>query len=215
LWCNGAEVSKVTYAELFAVCSTLYNVNGTPLIVDAVNNFRIPDMRGHSPIGAGAAQTGTTGATDSAGGASAVTYIRGTKAGIKRHILAATESGVPIHLHTAGTLAADAVGNILSDPGHAHGITDPGHAHNVDDYAISNNNVDMATGGNYQANVTILHSTYGSFTGVTVNGAFTGASTVNHGHTISGSTANHAGAAASTSHNNVGPVLPVNFMIKF
>lgn len=214
LWCDGSVYAQATYPELYGVLGTAYDVNGTAA-APGVGNFRVPDMRGHSPIGAGSAQTGTTGALDSGGGASASTYIRGTKAGIKRHILASTESGVASHLHGVGTLVNSTQGNLISDPGHAHGITDPSHSHLVDDYAISNNNVDMASGGNYQANVTIQHSTYGAFTGISVNAATTGITTTTHGHTISGSTANATGAAAASSHNNVGPVLPVNFMIKF
>ena len=48
LLCNGAEVSRSTYAALFAVCGTTYNIGG-----EAGTDFRLPDFRGIFPKGAG------------------------------------------------------------------------------------------------------------------------------------------------------------------
>jgi microcystin-dependent protein len=45
LWCNGAAVSRVTYADLFAVVGTKFGAgNGT-------TTFNLPDFRGASPMG--------------------------------------------------------------------------------------------------------------------------------------------------------------------
>lgn len=50
LFCDGAAISRSTYADLFAVIGTTYgNGNGS-------TTFNIPDMRGRVPLGAG---TGT------------------------------------------------------------------------------------------------------------------------------------------------------------
>jgi microcystin-dependent protein len=45
LWCNGAAVSRTTYASLFAITGTKFGVgNGT-------TTFNLPDFRGASPMG--------------------------------------------------------------------------------------------------------------------------------------------------------------------
>lgn len=46
LLCDGTAVSRTTYADLFAVVSTLYNTGG-----EAGTDFRLPDLRGRVPIG--------------------------------------------------------------------------------------------------------------------------------------------------------------------
>lgn len=47
LLCNGAEVSRSTYASLFAVIGTTYGVG------DGSTTFRIPDLQDQVPIGVG------------------------------------------------------------------------------------------------------------------------------------------------------------------
>jgi len=47
LLCNAAEVSRATYATLFAVISTTYGIG------DGSTTFNLPDFRGRTPIGAG------------------------------------------------------------------------------------------------------------------------------------------------------------------
>jgi len=46
LLCDGSEVSRVTYAELFAVIETTYGAG------DGYNTFNLPDLRGRFPLGA-------------------------------------------------------------------------------------------------------------------------------------------------------------------
>jgi len=57
LLCDGAEVSRTTYADLFAVISTTFGVG------DGSTTFNLPDMRGIFPRGAG-----TNGTLGSVGG---------------------------------------------------------------------------------------------------------------------------------------------------
>lgn len=97
LICDGAELPKINYPELATTLGTTYNVNGSTPISDAVNNFRLPDFRGHSPIGPGTPATGTPGA--------GVTYTHGTKTGERLHALTVGE--VPRHTHGPGTLATN------------------------------------------------------------------------------------------------------------
>ena len=47
LLCDGAAISRTTYADLFTVVSTTYGVG------DGTTTFNVPDFRGRAPIGAG------------------------------------------------------------------------------------------------------------------------------------------------------------------
>ncbi len=82
LLCNGAAVSRATYATLFAEIGTTFGVG------DGSTTFNVPDMRGRIPIGAG---TGT--------GLSARTL--GQQVGAETHQL--TESEMAAHTHSGST----------------------------------------------------------------------------------------------------------------
>ena len=58
LWCNGQNVSRVTYSGLFAAIGTIYGVG------DGSTTFSLPDMRGRTLVG-----------VDTMGGASAANRI--------------------------------------------------------------------------------------------------------------------------------------------
>lgn len=63
LLCDGAAVSRTTYASLFTVLSTTYGSG------DGSTTFNIPDLRGRIPIGAGTgAQNGGSGSGAISGG---------------------------------------------------------------------------------------------------------------------------------------------------
>ena len=85
---DGTAVSRITYAGLFALCSTTYGVG------DGTTTFNLPDLKGRVPIGAG---TGT--------GLTARSLT--TKLGTETHQLTTAE--MPNHTHTAyvGVSGAD------------------------------------------------------------------------------------------------------------
>lgn len=84
LLCNGQEISKTTYANLYTVISDVY---GSPFFS---TNFVLPDLRGRIPIGNGNLNgTGTS-------------YPLGTRGGSESHVI--TISEMPSHTHT-GTIA--------------------------------------------------------------------------------------------------------------
>lgn len=78
LLCNGAAVSRTTYAALFAKISTTWGVG------DGSTTFNVPDFRGRAPIGAGQG----TGLTNRALGATL---------GEEAHALTTAE--MPAHTH--------------------------------------------------------------------------------------------------------------------
>jgi microcystin-dependent protein len=118
------------------------------------------------------------------------TYLTGTGAvaGAFTHNLATTE--IPSHNHT------------LTDPGHIHSVTDPGHAHNEQ---ITNA---AFKGGAAGANSTFAGATSNNANRATTDSNTTGISIPSHstGVTI-------AAAGGGLAHNNLHPVLAMNFMI--
>ncbi len=86
LQCNGAAVSRTTYANLFAVIGTRYGAG------DGGTSFNLPDFRGRALIGAG-------------NGTGLTLRSLGDEVGEETHLL--TVSEIPAHTH-------DIVGNPLS-----------------------------------------------------------------------------------------------------
>lgn len=123
LLCDGAAVSRTTYAQLFAVWGTTFGVG------DGSTTFNVPNVQGRFLLGKAAAGTGST--LGGTGGAIDHTHGAGSFAGgAHSHI-------VGDHSHGAGTLAG---------PSHAHGISlDTGYEKDVSSVtemaAGSNNNM--------------------------------------------------------------------------
>lgn len=111
LWCDGSEISRTTYSDLFTAIGTAYGSgNGT-------TTFNVPDLRGRVPggkddMGGSAANVVTASEADTLGG----------EYGAETHTL--TTSEIPAHTHSwspvVGTggnngLAIDASANV-ADP---------------------------------------------------------------------------------------------------
>jgi microcystin-dependent protein len=150
LLCNGAAVSRTTYAELFGVCAELWGAG------DSTTTFNLPDMRGKFPFGTATAGTGstlggsfgtidhvhtgpshthtTTGATASDG---AVAVTGSVAAGGTGAVTGSTASGTADIAGTdvtnvATTGGATAAGNDTHDNGHDHAagtLAGPSHQH--------------------------------------------------------------------------------------
>jgi len=89
LLCDGREVSRDAYADLFAAIGTSY---GTP---SGSSVFKIPNLAAKFPVGIGSFDT-------------AGTVAIGVPGGEDKHLLTAAESGLPAHTHdlTSYTLIA-------------------------------------------------------------------------------------------------------------
>ena len=79
LMCDGAAVSRTTYAALFAQIGTIHGAG------DGVNTFNVPDHRGRSPIGAGL------------GPGLLLNWGLGVRFGEEYHVL--TQREMPFHTH--------------------------------------------------------------------------------------------------------------------
>ena len=113
LLCDGSDVSRTTFAKLFAVIGTAYGSGSG-------STFRVPDFRGRMLLGvSGTHPRGST------GGQETVLGPPHTHPGIHSHGLASHTHGLASHTH----------GTTHTHPGnHSHGVshTHPGtHSHNM------------------------------------------------------------------------------------
>lgn len=100
LLCDGAAVSRTTYAALFAVVGTTFGVG------DGSTTFNVPDLRGRFPLGKAGAGTGST--------------LGGT-GGLIDHVHSVnppdTTTGAP-----SATVDATPVGTPVASPDHTHQV---------------------------------------------------------------------------------------------
>lgn len=100
LLCQGQEVLKTSYPNLFKLIGNSYGTGSSPLV------FKLPNGQGKSLFGAGSG------------------LFFGTTGGEATHQITLAE--LPTHSHTFNELAH--THDFISDP-HTHTITDPGHDH--------------------------------------------------------------------------------------
>ena len=159
LWCNGAAVSRTTYALLFAVIGTTWGAG------DGVSTFNVPNLIDRSPVGAGSS------------------FAAGTLAGAYTHAVSVAE--MPSHNHGINDPTH---AHSLYDPGHNHGVNDPSHAHSVSDPGHTHTYSSAVAGGvaaggpwtsgNVTSNTTSNNGSnigiFGNYTGISLNAAATG-----------------------------------------
>lgn len=157
--CDGAAVSRTTYAILFAVIGTTWGAG------DGVSTFNVPSFTQASSCGSG-------------GG-----FVVGTSGGAATHGLSVAE--MPSHSHGVNDPSH---AHAVNDPGHVHGIGDPGHAHAVNDpghaHSYTAPGAGLENGGSIfnglatQAATTGTSGTgigiFASGTGISIGGATTG-----------------------------------------
>jgi microcystin-dependent protein len=94
LLANGQAVSRIAYADLFAVIGSTYGSG------DGSTTFNLPNLTNRFPLGGGT--LGTT------GGATSATL---------------TTNELPAHTHTGTTNADGAHAHSINDPGHSHSVS--------------------------------------------------------------------------------------------
>ena len=96
LLCDGALVSRTTYATLFGVVGTTYGAG------DGSTTFKLPDLRGRVPIGAGQ-------------GSGLTSRVIAATGGAETHTL--TENEMPSHTHTISMGSNTGFNNQFAFPG--------------------------------------------------------------------------------------------------
>lgn len=241
LVCNGAEVSRTTYADLDSVIGTTFGAYTNGAGGAGTTHLRLPDFRGRTAVGAG------TGAGDNAAGAAGSTPSgtalsarnRGAWGGGETHVLTPAQAPLRAHTHS-GTTENDNIDHGHSgttadiNQNHTHsgstGTVSSDHGHNFTFAAIDNTAVVAGVGGNRVVTISATGQGNTSGTqGITANhthGFSTG--TVSSGHTHNFSTGGRSAfhqhgfttgnpsvaEANGTAHNNVQPFLVVNKIIK-
>jgi microcystin-dependent protein len=113
LLCDGAEIERAKFSDLFDIIGNLYN--GSAALV-GVNTFRVPDLRGRFPLGkdnmdnAGTVPIVTGGYVDAGGGtAGRVPDVQATILGgsAGQSSTAIALSNLPEHSHTLSTATQD------------------------------------------------------------------------------------------------------------
>lgn len=238
LLCDGSAVSQTTYAALYAIITSTYDVTAP-----GAGNFRVPDLRGNVPVGVKSTQTSNPDIRSLGKTAGAYTYT-------------ITANDLPLHSHAVGTLVTGAasataltgiLGSFDASHGHADSFAAPTHTHNIDHthtMQVNSTNA-VATGTSFRAALptdsTISNRTTGTSAGsnsansggassTTITGSVTNATTntsaaslnhthgVNslaapaHTHPITGSTGDNTTTATAVSL--VQPVIALNFIIK-
>ena len=117
LLCDGAEVSRATYNDLFLAIGTVYGVG------DGSTTFNVPDLRGRFPLGKADAGTGST--------------LGDTGGQLDPTIDLAHTHGLASHTHSINHGHADTFATAAVDPGDtnsagAHTHTGPSHTHSID-----------------------------------------------------------------------------------
>lgn len=144
LLCDGSEIERSKYSDLFDVISSIYN-GTTPLV--GVNTFRLPDFRGRFPLGkdnmdnAGTVPIGSGGFVDAGGGTAGrvpdiKAQILGGDAGQSSVTL--TISNLPEHSHNLRSARQDYAAVAVTttiDPDAVTGLgpTAPGQAQYLKD----------------------------------------------------------------------------------
>lgn len=238
LMCDGATVSRTTYADLFAAIGTTFGAG------DGSTTFALPNLKGRVVVGVDAGQTEFD--------------TLGETGGAKTHTLTSTE--IPAHTHSDGTLATDteashthSEGTLATDTAadHSHGtgslatVSDGGHNHFsvldggsvkgvVTSASLSFATLNKVRNDSNQTGVVrnlslsaptvaaAVTSSAGSHTHTLAGSTGTGGShshdvtgstgsAGSHSHDVTGSTGSTGGGSA---HNNLSPYIALSYLIK-
>jgi microcystin-dependent protein len=113
--CYGQNVSRTTYALLFAIIGTTYGAG------DGLTTFGLPDCRGRTTSGQDN-MGGTPANRITVAGGNFDGTVLGNSGGAQNQTLVTANLAAHVHSLSTGTVA-------VTDPGHTHTHTDPGHTH--------------------------------------------------------------------------------------
>ena len=211
LLCDGAQYAKSDKAELYAIIGDIYNApsnstsSGTYAnYIANSSHFRVPDMRGRIPIGAGTGKASyTTAGADGLHPSETLTArTLGDYGADETHKLTAGESGAGPHYHPVN----------LQDDGHRHSLgsdagfdlTTQAYRYNDHEYRKESTNDRYTETG-----------TTGLYAKANASLDTTEADETNSGAFRNNKTNLNTGVKAASSHTQMQPFLVMNYIIKY
>lgn len=200
LLCNGAAVSRATYAALFAVVSTTFGVG------DGTTTFNTPNMTDRYPVGVGTVARGAT-----AGSLTPAVVV--ASGGSHWHGGVTSDSGA----HTHGGVVGSTALTEAQMPSHIHHVNDPGHLHGLGANALTDSGGGSRT-TTFDTSYGLVSQTQAAATGIYLS--YTGGS-AGHSHTIATDPGHSHTIASDAGHTHTAsiadgrpPSLGVQFVIK-
>jgi microcystin-dependent protein len=202
--CQGQQLAIADFPALADVLGTTYGILTNGSGVAGTTHFRLPDLRGRVPMGAGTGR-------NVADSANLTARTLGAKVSdAETHVLSVGE--MPSHAHNLDV--GDGAGSVAKtswmdrNASHGHGVADPGHSHTT-----------AFTGELTSSLAGTSQTLYRLSTGpADPNYLFPGTNNVGTGISIYGSDTNHrhdiAAQGGGNAHNNTQPSTVINFIIK-
>lgn len=187
LMCDGAAVSRTTYADLFEAIGTTYGAG------DGSTTFNVPDLRGRVPLG-----SSSTHALGSTGGSETVTLTK-DQSGLPKHGHGFTQPTVNGGATTTTSKTLTGWTAMYQDTG----MFDPGNSYRSGIITIggqrsSSYRPGWTSGTSRDMNISASHDH----------------PQVAHTHSVSGgAVSDNNGANASQAHNNMQPYQTTNYII--
>ena len=203
LLCNGAAISRSTYARLFAIIGTVYGAG------DGTNTFNLPDLRGRVPVGAGQG-SGLANRTLGAYGGEENHALSWVETGSHYHNLSNVSAHDTNHYHSGTTLGPNA-DHAHSTPNHQHAISGNFNPAASSPFTRVEAGTDPGSG---DGNVSTMNGGGGTTGGINAHhghGFDTGYMNANNSHNHTGSTDMQG---SSTGHNTMQPYAVLNYVVK-
>lgn len=206
LLCYGQNVSRTTYAALFAVIGTTYGVG------DGSTTFGLPDLRGRVIAGqddmGGVSANRLTGASGGVDG-----DILGAAGGSETHTL--TEAELAVHDHSVNPPNTTSAGN---SGNHYHSWSDVSNTGSANHTHTLPRRNDLGAGSRLAANSSGSGSNATTSSSGSAHTHSVGGNTSNqigsHTHTVDIVAFNSVTAGSGSAHNNVQPTFILNYIIK-